>query len=65
MPAYIVDYDDPGVEVTLWDGATVDEVTKAEVLRRGREQDLFPAKTTRHIFEPELPESRVPLSKLA
>lgn len=51
--------------MTLWGGASVDEVSKAEVLRRGLEQDLFPAKTTRHRFEPDLPESKVPLSKLS
>lgn len=65
IPAYIVDYDDPGIRVTLWDGAAADEVSKAEVIRRGREGDPFPPKTTRHLFEPELERSRVPLSKLS
>lgn len=48
-PVYLIDYASDVVEVTTWPGASVREVTKEEILRRGRTGNLFPPKTTRHI----------------
>lgn len=64
VPVYQVDYDLPTVRVTLWDGAEADDVTKTEVVRRGLEADPFPPKTTRHLFDEDLPIRRVPLVEL-
>lgn len=63
-PAYVVDYDDPSIRVTLWDGASVDAISKEQVIAYGTSKRRFPPKTTRHLFEGDLPRRKVPLSKL-
>jgi len=48
IPAVLVDYWDPRIVVKSWrDGVEFD---KREVLRRAVEGELFPPKTTRHVF---------------
>lgn len=64
VPAYVVDYDSDAVEVTLWDGAAVDGVSKEQVIQRGVSGDRFPPKTTRHVFDPAPPRKQVPLDDL-
>lgn len=64
VPAYVVDYASDAVRVTLWDGASVDEVSKEQVVQRGVSGDRFPPKTTRHVFDPEMPRQRIPLDEL-
>jgi len=64
IPAYVIDYSSDLVEVTTWPQATVKEVTKQEVLRRGRTGELFPPKTTRHILRTPLPEISMDLKDL-
>ena len=48
ITVYLVAYESDAVSVGTWPDAVVSVVSKAEVLRRGRERDLFPPKTTRH-----------------
>jgi hypothetical protein len=50
IPVYLVEYGDDGIGLTTWPEAAVKVVTKAEVLERGIHGDLFPPKTTRHLF---------------
>lgn len=64
VPAYVVDYSDPRVELRLWPGAIVDRVTKEEVVDRGVRGDLFPPKTTRHVVQFALKDVAVPLADL-
>lgn len=64
IPCYVVDYFAAVVELTLWPTATVDFVTKEEVVRRGTAGRLFTAKTTRHKVHLVLPERRIPLRDL-
>ena len=64
VPVYLVDYDDPGIRLTTWQGAVVQTVTKADVLDRGVRGDPFPPKTTRHRVTIELEDMRVALDEL-
>lgn len=65
IPAYVVDYFDPAVELTTWPGAIVKEISKEEVVRQVLERKLlFPPKTTRHIVHAEMPERPIPLADL-
>jgi hypothetical protein len=55
VPAYLVDYSDPGISVGPWrPDATV---TKEEVILAGRTGRRYPPKTSRHEF-PGLPGAR-------
>ncbi|QOJ79332.1 ParB N-terminal domain-containing protein [Infirmifilum lucidum] len=48
IPAVLVDYWDPRIVVKSWvNGATC---SKQEVIRRALRGDLFPPRTTRHVF---------------
>jgi len=64
VAAHVVDYFDERVTVGLWPGATVDRITKEEVIERGVKGDLFPPKTTRHRVRFRFREAPIPLSKL-
>src|SRR3990170_3501041 len=50
--------------LTTWPGATVDRVSKEEVVDHGMRGQLFPPKTTRHLLNETLPESPVALKDL-
>ncbi len=63
IPCYVVDYDSKEIGLTTWPGAVVDRVTKEEVVEHGLLGQLFPPKTTRHLYEP-FPESPIPLRDL-
>ena len=56
IPCYLIDYFSDAVQLGLWPEATVRDVTKEEVVRRGLAGELFPPKTTRHIVRASLPE---------
>ncbi len=64
IPAYVVDYFDPRIELRLWPGAIVEKVTKEEVITRGMSGNLFPPKTTRHVVHFDLPDVAVSLERL-
>ena len=64
IPVYFVEYESDAVRLSTWPGAVVAVVDKADVLRRGREQDLFPPKTTRHTMSLPIEERPTPLDDL-
>lgn len=62
IPAWVVDYDAPEIELDRWDGGPA--ISKAEVLERGRSGQPFPPKTTRHRVTVPIPPHRTPLVEL-
>lgn len=64
IPVYFVEYESDAVRLGTWPHAVVAVVDKAEVLRRAREQDLFPPKTTRHTVSVPLEERPTTLEDL-
>ena len=60
----LVEYESDGVRLGTWPDAVVAIVDKAEILRRGREGDLFPPKTTRHTVSVPLEERPTALEDL-
>ena len=63
VPAYVVDYDDPEMELGRWESGP--PLRKAEVVDRARNGDLYPPKTSRHIWRGPLPKVRpTPLARL-
>ena len=64
IPVYLVDYENAGITLTTWPGATVASVTKTEVVDHGVRGDPFPPKTTRHLVAIELEDVNVPLDDL-
>ncbi len=62
VPAWVVDYDGPTVGLDRWTPGP--PISKEEVVRRAREGDLFPPRTTRHTWK-VAPEHRpTPLAEL-
>lgn len=62
VPCVALHYDDPRVRVFRWvDGAPI---TPESITRMAREGLLLPFKTTRHVFDPPLPATSVPLAEL-
>lgn len=49
IPVYLVDYESEFVKVNSWRSEV--QVTKEEVVARGKSGNLFPAKTSRHIIK--------------
>ncbi len=62
IPAWVVDYEGDLVSLEPWQPGL--PITKAEVIRRAREGDLFPPKTTRHRLRTDLATRPTPLSEL-
>ncbi len=57
VPAWIVQYMDPAMELTRWsDGPPLE---KTEILRRAHDGPLFPPKTSRHVWRGPSPARRV------
>lgn len=56
VPAYVIDYFSDAVELRLWPTAKVKQVSKEEVVARGRADQPFTPKTTRHITKIRLPD---------
>lgn len=62
VPCVTLRYDDPRVRVLRWaDGAPI---TPENITRMAHEGLLLPFKTTRHVFDPPLPATSVPLAEL-
>lgn len=54
IPAWAIDYADPAMELARWSPGP--PLEKAEIVRRARAGQLFPPKTSRHIWHgPPLP----------
>jgi hypothetical protein len=65
VPAYVVDYFDDSIELSLWPGAVVDHITKEEVVAQVvKRKLLYPPKTTRHTVKAKLQARPVPLEEL-
>ncbi len=64
IPCYVVDYRSEEIGLTTWPEATLDHVSKEEVVEHGMKGQLFPPKTTRHLLKDRLPESPVLLRDL-
>lgn len=63
LPCVLLDYGDPRVSVTHWN--TDEPFYIGNICRRIlRDNLLFPYKTTRHRFAPQLPRTEIPLSLL-
>lgn len=61
-PAWVVDYDDPRIELTRWyEGPSL---TKAEVIERARSHRPFSPKTTKHLVRLHLPSHPTTLAEL-
>ena len=54
VPAWIVEYLDPSMELLRWDPGP--PLQKTEVIRRAREGSLFPPKTSRHVWHGPRPD---------
>ncbi|HEY6238292.1 MAG TPA: ParB N-terminal domain-containing protein [Thermoplasmata archaeon] len=61
-PAWIVDYDDPAIELGRWTPGP--PIPKSEVISRGEEGRPFPPKTTKHTVRLELVARPTPLARL-
>lgn len=59
VPVFLVDYFQDGIQVELWPEASVDHITKEDVVEAVRRGTLFPPKTTRHRVE--LPQREAPV----
>ncbi len=53
VPAWVIDYADPEMELARWGSGP--PLTKQEVIRRARAGELFPPKTSRHIWHGPTP----------
>jgi L-serine kinase (ADP) len=62
VPAWLLDYDDPSVDLGRWGPGP--RITKDEVVRRARAGRLFPPKTTRHTVTPAPPARATALAEL-
>ena len=65
VPVILIDYlKDDSVTVTTWPDCGKKSITKYEVIERGISEFLFSPKTSRHLFNFDLPKISIPLSKL-
>ncbi len=62
VPAWLLDYETDLVSLEPWRPGL--PITKAEVVRRAQDGQLFPPKTTRHKVRADLPSRPVPLAEL-
>ena len=65
VPVIIVDYlNDDSLRVETWPECGINSITKNEVIEMGISEFLYGPKTSRHLFDFELPKIAIPLSKL-
>ena len=65
VPVVMIDYLlDESVNVGVWPGCGRESITKDEVLEMGFSEDVFPPKTSRHMFPFRIPVIRIPLEEL-
>jgi len=56
LPAILIDYlVDERIQVMTWPNAKPESITKEEVIQMGLSNDLFPPKTSKHVFFGDLP----------
>ena len=61
-PAWVVDYQDPGIALERWGPGP--PIEKSEVVAHAERGEPFPVKTTRHLVRFELPARPTPLAEL-
>lgn len=54
IPAWVIDYSDPAMELNRWSPGP--PLEKADVIRSARSGSLFPPKTSRHVWHGPAPE---------
>ncbi len=65
VPVVKVDYlADESILVDVWPECGRESVTKQEVLEMGLSEEVFPPKTSRHIFSFPVPSIQIPLTEL-
>tara|TARA_B100000214_G_scaffold317619_1_gene251604 strand:+ start:159 stop:566 length:408 start_codon:yes stop_codon:yes gene_type:complete len=65
VPAICVDYlDDENIIVETWPNSNIETISKFEVIKMSLSSDLFPPKTSRHIFTYDVPPIFIPLENL-
>ena len=62
VPAWVIEYDDPLVQLDRWDAGP--PLSKRDVVERARAGQPFPPKTSRHRVMIELPARPIPLREL-
>lgn len=62
IPAYLVDYGDCSIKVASWRPEIA--VNKENVISRGLRGELYPSKTSRHIWPWQIPMCPIPLDFL-
>ncbi|MFL2949518.1 MAG: ParB N-terminal domain-containing protein [Candidatus Poseidoniaceae archaeon] len=66
IPVIAVDYlNDETIEVDVWPSATIESLTKQEVIEMSLSGEVFPPKTSRHRIADHLPPIHFPLEVLA
>ena len=56
LPTILIDYlVDDRIQVMTWPNAESDSITKEEVIEMGLSGNLFPPKTSKHVFFGDLP----------
>ena len=65
VPAICVDYlSDENIIVEVWPNSNLDSISKDEVIEMCLSGDLYPPKTSRHIFSYDVPPIFIPLENL-
>ena len=65
VPVVMTDYlDDVSLEVCVWPDCGRESITKEEVLTMGFSDEVFPPKTSRHLFPFRIPSIEIPLEEL-
>tara|TARA_B100001287_G_C22645362_1_gene512383 strand:+ start:48 stop:455 length:408 start_codon:yes stop_codon:yes gene_type:complete len=65
VPAICVDYpNDENVIVDTWPNSNIETISKFEVIKMSLSDELFPPKTSRHIFTYDVPPIFIPLEDL-
>ena len=65
VPAICVNYiADESIIVETWPNSNLDSISKAEVIEMSLSGELFPPKTSRHIFSNDVPPIFIPLEDL-
>ena len=65
VPAICVDYlADENITVEIWPNSNLDSISKDEVIEMSLSGDLYPPKTSRHLFSYDVPPIFIPLENL-
>ena len=66
IPAICVDYlGDEEIVVEAWSNSSLEIITKADVIDKSLSNELYPPKTSRHIFPNDIPPILIPLKDLS